>query len=141
MADSTDFISLLYLKKTLGIPDSKTNNDDTLLDITSIANQEVDMRIKPYAESIPLEPATDLYIQAQKAAARYARSLWYERNGQLDRAEHSDKIYEEKMKALIQAIISEKAGRQKTVFISGRDPLDRIYQPTNTGEYVTREFF
>ena len=88
-----------------------------------------------------MEHETDLYIQAQKAAARYARSLWYERNGQLDRADHSDKTYEEKMKALIMAITSEKAGRQKTAFFIGRNPLDRIYQPNNLGEYITREFF
>ena len=137
---STDFISLLYLKKTLGIAEDKTANDDVLLDIVSIANQEVDMRIKPYVRSIPLTPGNDMYVQAQKVAARYARSLWYERNGQLDRADHSDKVYEEKIKALIAALISNKSDRTETAFFTDSNPLNRVHQPYNIDEYIAEEF-
>ena len=138
---STSFLSLKYLKRSLGLNLDKTINDTELLDIIDTANQEVDARLKPYLGSTPIVAGSEIFVQAKRATSRLARTEWYERQGQLDRAKHSEEIFDKKMEMLIKAVIADKPERTQTVFITQPDPLDRIYQPSQADEYIAREFF
>ena len=137
---SKNFINLSYLKITLGIDSAQTNNDTRLQDIVTMANEEMDARLRPYLGESELVVGTEDFVKAQKVAATHARSLWYEFTGQLDRAKHNDTVYEEKLDALQKSITADKPDRRLVTFIEGKDNLEHIYQPFNLQEYITREF-
>ena len=135
----TDYISLEMVKNSLNIKNDR--HDSKLLDIIFNANTEVDARLKPFAGSVPIDVDSDTFYQAKQAAARCARSLWYESLGQLDRAKYSNESYRETMKDIIAGIKAERTDQTEVVFIPGPEHLDRVHQPGNVDEYVAEEFF
>ena len=135
-----NLLTLEYLKKSLNIPDDNTTHNDQLVDILFIANQEVITRLTPYLGDNLFESGTEIYLQAKKAAGRYARSLWYERQFQTERAKASDEMYELKIKQLIDTIKSQKPERTESLFIPATNPADPLFEPFNIGEYITRLF-
>ena len=143
-AESTDkttpYITLGYLKQTLGIDADNEVNDKKLLDVVFIANQEIDTRIKPLLGVAPIPAGTETYIQAQKTAGLYAKSVWYEHMSDLERSKHNDEKFEKKLEALLVSIRADNPERTRAVFIRARDPTSPIFQPANVDEYITREF-
>lgn len=137
----TPYVSPDGLKAALGIPAEDRDHDTQFTDIVLAANHEMDARLKPLLGNAPLEPDGDIFAQASRTAIRYAQSLWYERLGLLDRAKHSDEIYEKRMGALREAITASKPERTRTLFIRARDANDdRIYLPSETDSYLSRSF-
>ena len=135
---NTDYLDLEYIKIALQI--NTDVNDKKLLEIIFTANSEVDSQLKPFLGDSPIDTESSIYVQAKRAASRYAMSLWFESLGQLPRATHSEEIYDKKIKNLTAAIKAERTDRTKTVFIPGADPLDRLYQSANVDEYLVKEF-
>lgn len=136
---STEFITISYLRDTLGIVD-ETVNESKLQDISFLSNQEIDARLRPHLGGAPLDTTGEVFVQAKKAAGLYGKSLWYEHLSQLERAEYADKLYEKKIEAVITAIKADKPERDQAVFIAGRDPRAQTFQHYNIDEYITREF-
>ena len=130
----TDYLTLEFLKNSLNINSEK--HDTRLLDIIFTSNSDVDSRLKPFAGTTPIEVDSDSFYQAKQAASRYARSIWYENMGQLERAKHSLEMYEIKMKSLIAAVKAERTDTTEVVFVAGPDHLKRIYEPAATDQYL-----
>ena len=136
----TSYFTIEELKLSLQLQFENTKHDNTLIDIIESAHIEVDSRLKKYIGPPPMTTGTDVFVQAKKASLRYARSLFYERIGQLERSKHSDEMYETKITAIIESIIADKPDRTKAVFISDASPLEKLYQPSQIDEFFVREF-
>ena len=136
----TSYFSIEELKLSLQLQPDNIKHDDILIDIIESAHIEVDSRLKKYVGTPPMDAGSDIFVQAKKASLRYARSLFYERIGQLERSKHSDEMYETKMTAIIESIIADKPDRTKAVFISDASPLEKLYQPSQIDEFFVREF-
>ena len=137
----TNYIDLTTLKIALGFERNEdSSSDDQLRNIIEAANAEVDSLVKPHLGEAPITPGTPIFVQIKRTAIRLAESLWYERMSQLTRAEHSNKMYEQKLEALIKSIIADKPDRTQTILITGNDPFDGIKEPSRVDEYITREF-
>ena len=140
MSSDRVLLSLNFLKKSLNIDNTNQTHDNQLSDILFIANQEVITRLTPYIGPNLDDYNIEVFLQAKKSAGRYARSLWYERQFQTEKAKASDEMYEAKMTQLIDTIKSQKPERTETLFIPAVNPANPTFQPYNLGEYITREF-
>ena len=137
---STQYLTLAVLKNSLDIDPGNDSHDNKLQDIIYDANEEIDARLRPYAEGVPLEPGSSLFVQAVKCAATYARMMWYEYNFHAQQFKTLSEIFDSKIESLIKTAISERTDRTALVFIAPQDRTDRTYQPFNLDEYLTREF-
>lgn len=140
MEVTTDYIDINYLKTSLRIKDDVHIDDAKLAEIITNANQEIDMKLKPYADDIPLETGSNFYVQAQKCAAAYARMEWWEYQYQNEKYVASSEIYEKKIKSLTEALEAARTDRTEVLFITDSASLDPTFQPANIDEYLTRVF-
>ena len=136
---TTNYISLGAFKKSLQI--DSTINDPKIMDVIASANSEVDSQLKPYLGDAPIDTKSSIYIQAKRVTMILARSLWYEKLGQLDRFDKADEIYQRKVEALVAAIKAERTDTTKTIIIGGKNQKDKkIFQSANKDEYMVRVF-
>lgn len=133
-----NLFSLEYAKRNLNIESDL--QDSKIQELIFEVAQEINERLRPYAEDVPLGTGTPVFVQAQKTGVYYLRHLWFESLSQLAKAKYNMEIYEQKMAILIKAIISEKTDRTKAVFIPATDPRDVIFQPANKDEWITKVF-
>ena len=133
-----NLFSLDYAKRNLYVEND--SYDSKIQELIFDVAQEINERLRPYAEGVPLAPGSSVYVQAQKTGVYYMRQLWFESLSQLSKAKYNMELYEKKMEILIRAIISEKTDRTQSVFIPADDPRDVIFQPMNVDEWITKEF-
>ncbi len=98
------------------------------------------MKLKPFAEDVPLETGSNYYVQAQKCAAAYGRMEWWEYQYQHEKYNATSEIYEKKIESLVSALKAQRTDKTEVVFVTDDDALEQTYQPANIDEYLTRVF-
>ena len=119
----TDFLKFELLKSSVGLDNTNTH-DAKLHEIVAESNQELDSQIKPYTDSIPLEPGGVEFGQIQKIALHYARMLWFNHIKQHDVEEREEKKYESKLEAIKLSLAANRSTRQRSVLVTA-DPRER----------------
>ena len=110
--------------------------EDKISEIVTEANQEVDVRLKPYAVSLPLDGDNIIYGQIRKAALHYARALWFNKIFEHDIEEKERVRFEDKMKPIIESFRADRNVRTRSV-VAGIDPtLEKIYNPAQRDMFI-----
>ena len=131
----TSYIKFKLLKLSVGLLDTK-KHDDKLREIAIESNQELDTQLKPFAESIPLEPGSVIFGQIQKTAIHYARSLWFNHIKQHDQEEKETTKYEAKLESLKDSLLADRNIRGEAVLVSA-DPRDiKLPIPAQVDTYI-----
>lgn len=135
----TDFVRFELLKASVGM-EADAAHDAKLREAAVEANQDVDARIKPYADSIPFEPGTPLHGQLAKAAMHNARRLWFNhiRQHKLEEAERQQ--YEAKMEVLVASIIADRGTRRRAVMVSADPREGRLLLPSQKETFILDAF-
>lgn len=106
---ASSYVDVTAVKDFLKITDSI--DDDTLDGLVSDANDEISMRLIPFADSLPIEKK--FYNHASKAGFFYVVSCWKEKINNKDAAKDFMEKFEKKMEVLIDALKAEPTGRTK----------------------------
>ena len=122
MADVETYVELEEVKQFLKIENN--NEDDRLLeDLILDANQEIEIRLKPYADSFPL--TEQFFSQATKAGMYHVNSCYREHAHNGEAADRLMKKFEKKMVTLIDALKAEYVPRTRIVAASNTYDTER----------------
>jgi len=106
-----NYVSLDDVKNYLDITDNQ--EDSKLSDSIKDANQEIDMRIIPFADAIPL---TGIYLQqAKRAGFFYVVSVWKKKQNNFEAAKLDMEGFESKMISLENALKALPTTRTRPV--------------------------
>ena len=106
-----DYVSLDGVKTYLDITD--TQEDKLLRDSILDVNQEIDMRIIPFADALPL---TGIYLQqAKRAGLFYVVSCWKQEHNNAEAAATYVEKYESKMISLENSLKALPTNRTRPV--------------------------
>ena len=106
-----DYVNLDDIKDFLDITD--TLEDSMLGDLIKDVNQEIDMRIIPFADAIPLD---GIYLQqAKRAGFFYVVSCWKQEHNNPESATANMEKFEAKMVSLENALKALPTTRTKPV--------------------------
>lgn len=130
----TDYLDLELLRINLELP--ADYNKAKLTEIVIESNQELDVQLKPYADSIPLEPGNIIYGQIRKCALHYARALWFNHILEHDVEELERKRYEAKLKAIRQSFMADRNTRTISV-VAAKNPIeDIVLMPSHRDTFI-----
>ena len=129
---TTQYLDPALLRINLGI--SETIKPDKVNEIVTESNQEIDMQLKPFAESLPLKPDTAFFGQARKCAVHYARALWFNAILEHEVEEYERKRYESKLEALKSSFRAERTTRTKATVVYNQPRDYKIYAPVGLRE-------
>ena len=111
-----DYVDLDDVKDVLGITDT---NEDTLLNSFKIdTNQEIEFRLRPFADSLPL--TSDFFTYAKKAGVYYMVSCYKTKNYNFEAGNEFMKKFEKKLSFLIDALKAIPTTRTKLFMASQR---------------------
>lgn len=136
--NAENYVTLLESRTDLGIEDDQ---DDTILTgFIKDANEDVELKLVPFADKLPLVPGTKNFKAAKRAALIYVRARWRERKKSFELAEKLDKLYASKIKDLKAALSAEPTERKQTVLITS-DPRDKkLALPTQYPIFIFDDF-
>ena len=106
-----DYVNLKEVKEFLDID----NNEDDL-ELTNLiadANQEIDIRLNPYADKLPLQG--DFLEHARKAGIFYVVSCVRDKSNNHEAGSRFMKKFDDKIKSLILALKAQPTARTKRV--------------------------
>jgi len=107
----SSYVQLDDLKEYLDVTD---NLDDPMLsDLIKDVNQEIEIRMLPFADSLPLTGA--YFQQAKRAGAFYVVSCWKQEHNNSEAAKSYMEKFESKMEMLIKALEAIPTERTDTV--------------------------
>ena len=137
MADVETYVELEEVKQFLSIENN--NEDDELLETLILdANQEIELRLKPYAESFPL--IEEFFSQATKAGMYHVNSCYREHALNGEAADRLMKKFEKKMVTLIGALKAVPTERTKTILISTDSRDSKVILPTQASIFAFDDF-
>lgn len=132
------YVKLQEAKDALDFPDDV--DDEELVAIVKDANQDIEIKLTPFAAVLPLADGVPNFKAAGRAGLIYVNARWKEKKHNFELAAVLDKRYEQKMKDLQQALKTEPTVRTKSVIVS-EDPRDKkLPLPTQYSNFVFDDF-
>ena len=135
----TSFLTLEQIKINLNIGSSVTLHDDKLLEIIFNSDAHIDAVLQSYTD-VPVTTGSALYTIAREAALYYARILYFEYVFQLDKVEYNQRIFNDKLEALMQMLKAQRTSRTKTVLVA-EDPREKnLRLPSQKDTFVLGDY-
>ena len=135
----TNFLKYELLKSSVGLTGVQSH-DLKIREITAESNQELDAQLKPYAESIPLDPGSVIFGQIQKTALHYGRMIWFNHIKQHDLEEKEKTNYEAKLKSIKDSLVADRNIRGEAVLISSDPRRERLPIPAQYDTFLLDNF-
>lgn len=125
-------------KDALDKPDNVEHEE--IMTIVKEANHDIEVKLRPVANALPLVDGTPEFKAASRAGLLYVKARWKEKKHNFELAEKLDKRYEGKMRDLIDFLQSIPTDRTKAVIVS-TDPRDaKLPLPTQYDHFVFDDF-
>ena len=132
------YVKFQEAKDGLDFPDDV--DDEELHTMVKEANQDIETKLTPYADALPLVDGTKNFKAATRAGLIYVRALWKEKKHNFELADKLTKRYEQKMHDLQKSIESIPTVRTKSLIVSV-DPRDaKLPLPTQYPNFVFDDF-
>lgn len=132
------YVKLQEVKDANDFPDDL--DDEELLTMIKEANQDIETKIVPYADKLPLTDGDPDFKAAGRAGLIYVRSLWKEKKHNFELADRLDKRYLRKIDDLIALLEAKPHDRTKALII-GNEPRDaKLPLPTQYSTFVFDDF-
>jgi len=132
------YVKLQEVKDANDFPDDL--DDEEVLTMIKEANQDIDTKLAPYADLLPLSDGGVDFKAASRAGLIYVRSLWKEKKHNFELAEKLDKRYQRKMADLIALLLAKPHERTKSLIV-GNDPRDaKLPIPTQYDIFTFDDF-
>ncbi len=134
------YVKLDPVKKDLEITDAV--DDEELLGLINDVNQDIEIKLRPFAKVLPLPDGTADFKAASRAGKIYIKARWAEKKHNKELAEAKDKLYERKMKDLQMAMNAESATnpRTKAILISKDPREEKLILPGQLHVLITDNF-
>lgn len=132
------YVKFQEAKDALDFPDDV--DDEELTTLVKDANQDIEIKLTPYAATLPLADGTPNFKAAGRAGLIYVNARWKEKKHNFELAITLDKRYEQKMKDLQQALKTEPTIRTQSLIVSD-DPRDKkLPLPSQYANFVFDDF-
>ena len=131
-------ITLAQAKASLRIASDDSQHDVSLVQYATQAQVRVQADLQPYID-FPLDPGSDLHLQALSLQLLWLKRLWYKdiMNDTLADAQETD--YMSTLAGVQSGLEARKTERRRIVAVS-QSPAEPVFQPSETDMYLSREF-
>lgn len=132
------YVKLREAKDALDIDDDV--DDEEIITIVKDANQDIEIAITPYADTLPIPDGVPIFKACSRAGLIYCKARWKEKKHNFELAKTQDTLYEEKMAKIIKALKSVPENRTKGLIVAA-DPRDKkLPLPTQYANFVFDDF-
>lgn len=132
------YVKLQEVKDQLDFPDDV--DDAELIMMVKEANQDIEVKLRPYAATLPLADGTPNFKAASRAGVIYVNARWKEKKHNFELSTKLDTRYEKKMKDIQQALKTEPTVRTQSLIVS-TDPRDaKLPIPSQYANFVFDDF-
>lgn len=115
------YVKLQEVKDGLDFPDNV--DDEELITMIKEANQDIEIKLRPFAATLPLADGTPNFKASSRAGLIYVNARWKEKKHNFELSAKLDIRYEKKMKDVQQSLKTEPTVRTQSVIVSD-DPRD-----------------